>query len=131
MSCGIDPTTHRAINESSTQKVTSISFASGNDEKINIKAEFGTIKEDEISSRPVKEECPDLNLELRISPPYQQNYLNDQDLKQSPRCFACSLGIENSKDCNCSKNNMGNIASYDFLGLKTNGVLDYRTLETK
>ncbi|XP_016512353.1 MYB-like transcription factor 4 [Nicotiana tabacum] len=142
LSRGIDPTTHRPVNEpNTTPKVTTISFTARNikdeeDQKmINVKGELsGLSQEDEISSNSSQFQellCPDLNLELRISPPYQQNYLNDQDLKQSPRCFACSLGIENSKDCNCSKNNMGNIASYDFLGLKTNGVLDYRTLETK
>ncbi|XP_016501430.1 MYB-like transcription factor 4 [Nicotiana tabacum] len=141
LSRGIDPTTHRAVNEpNTTPKVTTISFAARNnkdeeDQKVNVKGELsGLSQEDEISSNSShfqEQYCPDLNLELRISPPYQQNYQNDQDLKPSPRCFACSLGIQNSKDCSCSKNNMGNIASYDFLGLKTNGVLDYRTLETK
>lgn len=133
LSRGIDPTTHRPVNEPSTaQKVTTISFAAGDhktkdiEEVINVKAESGLSQlEEEISSN---EQFPDLNLELRISPPSLQNY------QQSPsRCFACSLGIQNSKDCNCSKDNniRGNIASYNFLGLKTNGILDYRTLETK
>lgn len=136
MSRGIDPTTHRPVNEpGTTQKVTTISFAGGDhktkdieedhNKMINVKAESGLSQlEDEIiSSSPFREQCPDLNLELRISPPSLQNY------QHSPsRCFACSLGIQNSKDCNCSKNN---IASYNFLGLKSNGVLDYRTLETK
>lgn len=147
LSRGIDPTTHRPVNEpSTTQKVTTISFAAGDKIKdieedhkmINVKAESGLSQlEDEICSSPFREQCPDLNLELRISPPSLQNYQqshHDQDLKHSPqRCFACSLGIQNSKDCNCSKDNnsMGNIASYNFLGLKTTGVLDYRTLETK
>ncbi|KAK4740347.1 hypothetical protein R3W88_004044 [Solanum pinnatisectum] len=139
LSRGIDPTTHRPVNEpaGTTQKVTTISFAGGDhktkdieedhNKMINIKAESGLSQlEDEISSSPFREQCPDLNLELRISPPSLQNY------QHSPsRCFACSLGIQNSKDCKCSKNNMGNIASYNFLGLKSNGVLDYRTLETK
>ncbi|KAM3376817.1 MYB-like transcription factor 4 [Capsicum galapagoense] len=156
LSRGIDPTTHRPINEpSTTQKVTTISFAGGDHKTkdiedqdykmINVKAESGLSQvEDEINSSPFREQFPDLNLELRISPPSRQNYQQShhvQDLKQSPtRCFACSLGIQNSKDCNCSKNNnnnnnnnnnMGNIASYNFLGLRANGVLDYRTLETK
>lgn len=136
LSRGIDPTTHRPVNEpGTTQKVTTISFAGGDhktkdieedhNKMINVKAESGLSQlEDEIiSSSPFREQCPDLNLELRISPPSLQNY------QHSPsRCFACSLGIQNSKDCNCSKNN---IASYNFLGLKSNGVLDYRTLETK
>ncbi|KAK4340467.1 hypothetical protein RND71_041929 [Anisodus tanguticus] len=146
LSRGIDPTPHRPVNEpSTTQKVTTISFGVAEnkikdeeDKKmINVKAESGLSQlEDEIISSPFREQCPDLNLELGISPPSRQNYQqshHDQDLKQSPRCFACSLGIQNSKDCNCSKNNnnFGNIAKYNFLGLKTNGVLDYRTLESK
>ncbi|KAH0637671.1 hypothetical protein KY290_038051 [Solanum tuberosum] len=114
LSRGIDPTTHRPVNEpGTTQKITTISFAGGDhktkdieedhNKMINVKAESGLSQlEDEISSSPFREQCPDLNLELRISPPSLQNY------QHSPsRCFACSLG------------------------LKSNGVLDYRTLETK
>nr|F1B281.1 RecName: Full=MYB-like transcription factor 4; Short=PhMYB4; AltName: Full=MYB-like protein MYB5d8; AltName: Full=Protein EMISSION OF BENZENOIDS III; Short=PhEOBIII [Petunia x hybrida]ADX33331.1 R2R3-MYB transcription factor [Petunia x hybrida] len=140
LSRGIDPTTHRIMNEPSTQKVTTISFAAGNedikDQKISIKAEFEQIKDDEIISKPIKEQCPDLNLELKISPPYQQH--SDRALQQSTTgsggastiCFTCSLGLKNNKGCSCSRNRSMNVAGYDFLGLKTNG-LDYRTLETR
>ncbi|KAJ8572200.1 hypothetical protein K7X08_008711 [Anisodus acutangulus] len=131
LSRGIDPTTHRPVNEPSTTQT--ISFGAGNkikDQKmINVKAESGL---SQLESNLFREQCPDLNLDLRISPPSRPNYQQSHQ-QQSPRCFACSLGIQNSKDCNCSKNNnnFGNIASYNLLGLKTNGVLDYRTLETK
>ncbi|KAK4378273.1 hypothetical protein RND71_000135 [Anisodus tanguticus] len=131
LSRGIDPTTHRPVNEPSTTQT--ISFGAGNkikDQKmINVKAESGL---SQLESNLFREQCPDLNLDLRISPPSRPNYQQSHQ-QQSPRCFACNLGIQNSKDCNCSNNNnnFGNIASYNLLGLKTNGVLDYRTLETK
>lgn len=110
------------------------------------------------------ERCPDLNLELRISPPYQsqqQQYSDHQALLMTggigrgnmsgatgpsatsggavSLCFTCSLGIQNSKDCTCHNNNNITIGSsnlniggaYDFLGLKSSSVLDYRSLEMK
>ncbi|CBI37882.3 unnamed protein product, partial [Vitis vinifera] len=96
---GIDPSTHRPINEPSP-------------------------------------DCPDLNLELRISPPYQPQA--ETPLKTGGRsssttlCFACSLGIPNSEECSCSIGTSSGSSSsgYDFLGL-TSGVLDYRGLEMK
>lgn len=130
MSRGIDPTTHRAMNEESAAKT--ISFA---------------VKEEKTSSSgssngsPVREsKCPDLNLDLRISPPYhhhQQNQVKTGTAAAAAAtsctlCFACSLGIQNSKDCTCTNGPTAGINSgYDFLGLKTNGVLDYRSLEMK
>ncbi|KAI7746520.1 hypothetical protein M8C21_000817 [Ambrosia artemisiifolia] len=51
-----------------------------------------------------RERCPDLNLELRISPPHQQNN-----------------SIENSKECNCTTNVNGKSSGstgYDFLGVQ-------------
>ncbi|KAH6813287.1 myb domain protein 4 [Perilla frutescens var. frutescens] len=121
VSRGIDPTTHRPINEppssaaASQEDAKTISFSNvTNSSKID----------------GGREKCPDLNLDLRISPPSAQHQ-NQEVLKtgtsSSTLCFACSLGIQNSKDCSCiSSTNSG----YDFLGLKT-GVLDYRRLEMK
>ncbi|MCD7466555.1 transcription factor [Datura stramonium] len=148
LSRGIDPTTHRSINEP-TPKVTTITFAAADtkddhqDHKINIKAEYVETSNQE--DNEIQERClPDLNLELRISPPHHQqiNQQLDHHQRSNSLCFTCSLGIQNSKDCSCSKTNgngcSNNIVSmnivaagYDFLGLKTNGLLDYRTLETK
>ncbi|XP_059296841.1 MYB-like transcription factor 4 [Lycium ferocissimum] len=146
LSRGIDPTTHRPINEpTSTQKVTTISFAADDhqDQKINIKAEFVEVSKED---NEIQEKClPDLNLELKISPPHHHHHQENQQLDHHQRsnslCFTCSLGIQNSKDCSCSKTNgngcsnnivsMNIVSGYDFLGLKTNGLLDYRTLETK
>ena len=83
-----------------------------------------------------QERCPDLNLDLRISPP------NTECLRTGTRiCFTCSLGLESSQDCNCSQNitvgcsttsnnNGGSSICYDFLGLRNNSpALDYKSLE--
>ncbi|KVH96026.1 hypothetical protein Ccrd_001890 [Cynara cardunculus var. scolymus] len=103
-----------------------------------------------------QEKCPDLNLELRIGQPNYQHqnntipsssyiqqqfqsveYHHHQPLMTGGRnsgggniCFACSLGIPNSKECSCTNGTSGNSTGYDFLGLK-NGALDYRGLEMK
>lgn len=90
---GIDPATHRPINEA-PQDATTISFAASavKEEKPSIGI-FGGSKD---AKSQAQERCPDLNLELRISPP-------DQPLESGGRssCFACSLGLQNSKDCSC------------------------------
>ncbi|RDY09711.1 Myb-related protein 308 [Mucuna pruriens] len=140
LSRGIDPATHRPLNDSShhnqvqepSSASATISFAPKQEEKDNV---FVEIKD---SKGPTSERCPDLNLELTISPPHQPE--PDQQLKSIGRslCFACSLGLQNSKDCSCRLNgNLGNTSSannaatgYDFLGLKTS-VLDYRSLQIK
>nr|QSD99751.1 MYB family transcription factor [Melilotus albus] len=86
----------------------------------------------------VLERCPDLNLELTISPPRVQE--QDEQFKNRERnnlCFVCSLGLQNSKDCSCdeivgnsSSGNASTAPAYDFLGLKA-GVWDYKGLEMK
>ncbi|OMO92771.1 hypothetical protein COLO4_17321 [Corchorus olitorius] len=94
---------------------------------------------DEKKSNPVvQERCPDLNLDLRISPPYHQTQA-PEPLKTGGRtlCFSCSLGVKNSKECSCSSfgatagsSSSNTNSGYDFLGLKS-GFLDYRSLEMK
>ncbi|KAK3124090.1 hypothetical protein QOZ80_8AG0640290 [Eleusine coracana subsp. coracana] len=79
--------------------------------------------------------CPDLNLDLCISPP-SPPFQEQGDVKPVVKremipipsrsrhgglCFGCSLGL--NKDCNC-----GN--KQHFLGLRI-GVLDFRGLEMK
>ncbi|KAL3613956.1 MYB-like transcription factor 4 [Castilleja foliolosa] len=133
---GIDPTTHRPIKEP-TQEATNISFSGPNSKELHIISPSGgnnnnnnnnnnniVCPKQEESNSPVRElQCPDLNLELRISPPNSINL-----------CFACSIGIQNSKDCSCNNNHVINggksNSGYGFLGLKS-GVLDYRSLEMK
>lgn len=140
MSRGIDPATHRPVNEPQ-QEVKTISF---NASSANYKNEGGDTTKS-TSGIVVKEEnvtvatelrCPDLNLELRISPPYQPA---DQTFKTGGRgnglCFSCSLGIRESKDCSCQNNwsrssDVSNGYDYGFLRLQ-GGVLEYRGLETK
>lgn len=184
LSRGIDPTTHRPINDtappppstinntisfgatttSTTHEeeeeeekeeeedgkkstiINSSSPGSSGGNNINNNTREGIIKSTEVVGVLIRERCPDLNLELRISPPsnYQQS---EPPLKTGGRssgggggggssslCFACSLGIQNSKDCACHDGTTSaiNAAGYhDFLGLKGAGVLDYRSLEMK
>lgn len=126
---GIDPVSHRPMNEPSSQEVvsTTISF-SGTDVKLEEKSmDVEEIKVETL----IEERCPDLNLELRISPPYQSH--TEKIVGGKSLCFACSLGLQNSKDCSCrigsSSGNNSNVG-YDFLRMK-NGILDYRSLEMK
>ncbi|KAL2476965.1 Transcription repressor MYB4 [Forsythia ovata] len=134
LSRGIDPTTHRAINEpAASREVTTISFAGSTTKEETEKCiTAGINSNNKEENSPVSERCPDLNLELRISPPYQQQAL--EPLKTGGRtsslCFACSLGAQNSKGCSCNESGSSSNSGYDFLGLKT-GVLDYRSLEMK
>ncbi|KAH7518422.1 myb-related protein 308 [Ziziphus jujuba] len=165
---GIDPATHRPLNETTTtpppqETSTTISFAASavkEEDKTTTttttttttSTSGGSVGKDLVVLNPqivVKESCPDLNLELRISPPYQNQTAADQPLKSGGRrlssgsgglCFSCSLGLQNSKDCSCgiiiagtsttTATGNSNINGYDFLGLKSN-VLDYRGLEMK
>ncbi|KAK4741100.1 hypothetical protein SAY87_024688 [Trapa incisa] len=74
---------------------------------------------------------PDLNLELRISPPDSQ-YETDKSPKVVGEmkycCFDCKLGLKNSGDCSyCSGVGSsgttaatvdGSVVGYDFLNLK-------------
>lgn len=137
---GIDPATHRPLNETAQDSATTttISFAASSaikEEDQKISTSIGIVGKESID--PVQEKCPDLNLELRISPPSQTKPV--ESFKSGGRgvCFSCSLGLKDSKSCcSCGMDNIGptsagtsNIA-YDFLGLK-NGVLDYRSLEMK
>ncbi|CAI0557486.1 unnamed protein product [Linum tenue] len=169
---GIDPTTHRPLSESAapaaaaataatTSSTTTISFAAAassrdqEDCKNDVKrlstpppppAAAAAVKKEE----EVEEKCPDLNLELRISPPYQEQFYRDTTPsgKEEQQCFDCSLGLERSKDCSSCRSRRrplmvvssissgggpgpnGPAAGFDFLGLKS-GVLDYRSLEMK
>ncbi|TVU10206.1 hypothetical protein EJB05_43718, partial [Eragrostis curvula] len=69
--------------------------------------------------KPLK--CPDLNLELCISPPcHQEEPMKPVIKREAGLCFSCSLGLPKSTDCKCS----------NFLGLRT-AMLDFRSLEMK
>ncbi|XP_073030446.1 myb-related protein 308-like [Primulina eburnea] len=129
VSRGIDPTTHKSVNEAAAAgEAAAINSFSG---VANSKEEIGRVLKNPILMNEEKsqaiqeqEQRPDLNLELRISPPYQQEPL------KTMICFGCNLGIKNSKDCSCSDGKLiiesGSNSGHDFLGIKT-VVLDYRT----
>lgn len=167
---GIDPATHRPLNEVSHSQSQSQSqtLHLQNQEAVTIAVAASTsaptatktlpttisfassIKQEqyhhhhhqEMNANMVKglvlERCPDLNLELTISPPRVQEH--DEQFRNRERnnlCFVCSLGLQNSKDCTCdeivgnsSSGNGSTAPAYDFLGLK-GGVWDYKGLEMK
>ncbi|KAE9616460.1 hypothetical protein Lal_00034235 [Lupinus albus] len=150
MSRGIDPATHRSLNDAAQNdqvQPNTISFASSasavvkqeQDTSITSKSStFGGVMENnKDGKRTMLEHCPDLNLELTISPPRLNE--SDEPFKNLERslCF----GLQNSnKDCNCVdgnntssgiRNNTTATSSYDFLGFKNTGVWDYRRLEMK
>ncbi|KAK7264189.1 hypothetical protein RJT34_31794 [Clitoria ternatea] len=162
---GIDPATHRPLNEATNQETltsatatsgvvaatnttttTTISFTSSvKQEQQDTSGGNGTVVKGSILER-----CPDLNLELSISPPRQQQQgLEEFKGVERSLCFVCSLGLQNSKDCSCGIGNVvvanasvvntgvgnNNNASasapaYDFLGLKA-GVWDCTSVEMK
>ncbi|CAM8901636.1 hypothetical protein QQ045_010277 [Rhodiola kirilowii] len=152
---GIDPATHRSINDASTPErstntntTTTISFGASNnnmnavsrDQVEDQKSMVRGIFECKVEQFPIQEQqqqgIPDLNLELKISPPICYQYKQNEAVLKSGRnqaavCFACSLGLKNSKDCSCGNGSVNSVAvHHDFLGLK-GGVLDYRSLEMK
>ncbi|MED6138630.1 hypothetical protein PIB30_076173 [Stylosanthes scabra] len=194
LSRGIDPATHRPLNDSTSAShnhniqeqqqqqpsslvaatTTTISFASSASASAAVKQEQDTItttltttsatcnanmfgimeKNNNIIKDYSMERCPDLNLELTISPPRHLDEPDHHKFSGIERalCFVCSLGLQNSKDCRCgyatananvngSSNSNGNTTTtttttasaggYDFLGLKTGSVWDYRSLEMK
>ncbi|OAY37346.1 myb-related protein 308 [Manihot esculenta] len=134
---GIDPATHRPLHEPAQESAvaatttTTISFSHVKEEKDKIICTTAAVCKEE--KNPIQERCPDLNLELRISLPYQSQQPEAMKTGARGLCFACRLGLQNSKDCSC---NLGSSSSgssnsgYDFLATKS-GVLDYRSLEMK
>ncbi|KAF2302051.1 hypothetical protein P3X46_000850 [Hevea brasiliensis] len=136
---GIDPATHRPLNEpaqeaattrTTTTTTTTISFSHVKEEKEKISSTTTLVCKEE--KNPVQERCPDLNLELKISLPYQSQVPEPMKTGARGLCFACRLGLQNSKDCSCNLGSSSGSSNsgYDFLAMKS-GVLDYRSLEMK
>lgn len=143
---GVDPVTHRPLNEvashpdASTTTTTTTKTISFSSPTPNLtQEEVFDLKDDKVNQQAQDQRrqiCPDLNLELRISPPLPQN---PERLETGARiCFTCSFGIKSGQGCNCvnnvsecSSSSSSNDSSigYDFLGLRTNAGLDYRGLE--
>ncbi|PKA59628.1 Myb-related protein 308 [Apostasia shenzhenica] len=110
LSRGIDPATHRPLLGLPGSETSTISFA------VEEAKRDESSRAEEAGKR--KWRCPDLNLELSISPPplEQEEALETEGLEL---CFRCRLGTKKSSECKCE----------GFLGLR-NGMLDYRSLET-
>ncbi|KAK1370331.1 MYB transcription factor [Heracleum sosnowskyi] len=124
---GIDPTTHRPMNETNcAQEITTISFGSGATAAVAV-----NMKEEQ-------QEDEDHKMMMIKSSKYGYQETDEKITRGRNRglCFACSLGLQNSKDCSCNSSNgtsssNNGTSGYDFLGLKAGGVLDYRSLEMK
>ncbi|MBA0855313.1 hypothetical protein Goshw_011913 [Gossypium schwendimanii] len=111
---GVDPLTHKQLNESTARHVANAICCNGvnyegnkEDSNYDIKNPNEFINKDDDDEM---KKIPDLNLDLRISPPTEP-------------IMSSSMNKSKSK----SKNN-GN--GYDFLGLES-GFLDFRSLEMK
>ncbi|TYH85601.1 hypothetical protein ES332_D02G279700v1 [Gossypium tomentosum] len=111
---GVDPLTHKQLNESTARHVASAICCNGvnyegnkEDSNYDIKNPNEFINKDDDDEM---KKIPDLNLDLRISPATEP-------------IMSSSMNKSKSK----SKNN-GN--GYDFLGLES-GFLDFRSLEMK
>ncbi|GMJ12697.1 myb domain protein 4 [Hibiscus trionum] len=124
---GIDPSTHRPLNETAAARdVNTVSSYSGKDAE----------KDEKMKTIPVEERCPDLNLDLKISPPAEPSMKTGG---KTAVCFVCTSEVNNGKDCTCcnfaaaahgSSSSKGNSNGYEFLELKSR-VLDCRSLEMK
>ncbi|VVB10294.1 unnamed protein product [Arabis nemorensis] len=161
LSKGIDPATHRSINEPKIPKSTKteedqvvkdVCFVTEDQKqtKNQKRNRNGLVcKEERVEYYPVLVEeeklCPDLNLELKISPPWQ-NKKHDQRREReiyTASRFYTENGLECSSDtAKCQTEDSSSISyssidistsssvGYDFLGLKTR-ILDFRSLEMK
>ncbi|WVZ65703.1 hypothetical protein U9M48_015022 [Paspalum notatum var. saurae] len=129
LSRGIDPVTHRPINDHASNitisfEAAAAAAATARDDKGSVfrleqepnKAAAAAAAAEWGQGKALK--CPDLNLELCISPPCQEETMMMRPVKrESGLCFSCSLGLpKKSADCKCSS----------FLGLRT-AMLDFRT----
>ncbi|KAK4802646.1 hypothetical protein SAY86_000849 [Trapa natans] len=147
LSRGIDPATHRPLGEPEGHLVqeanatANICFAANSKEQ-----QVAKVKKLENHSRNgsnlngflCKERCPDLNLELRISPPSSQYQAYGQSTAddiaaEKKHCFDCNMGLKSSREClrcRAAESSKGHGSStmvgYDFLGLKTK-ALEFRS----
>ncbi|XWS29184.1 hypothetical protein CRYUN_Cryun24cG0006800 [Craigia yunnanensis] len=124
LSRGIDPFTHRSINEQAAiHSIDRVSSTEVIREDVKTNNELPCINQ----NNPDGEKYQGLNLELRISPPSSHPPQVVEKRDRIVICFYCSLGLRNSKECTCADRRS---RTCEFLWL-TNGVLDYRRLELK
>ncbi|XP_030515061.2 myb-related protein 308-like [Rhodamnia argentea] len=133
---GVDPATHSPIKDRRDEPT--ISFASNSKEiketKSSAELSFAGNLEDsaDAAASSAQERCPDLNLELRISPPSHQQQRAEPISRfaggKSDSCLECSLGLKDGRNCGCGVGAIESETSvgYDFLGLKA-GALGYRS----
>ncbi|MQM02716.1 hypothetical protein Taro_035481 [Colocasia esculenta] len=139
LSSGIDPSTHRPISQ------VSISFTDHKGDYEKAVVAGGLLREEErcssqercsssaASQTPAPERdptpLPDLNLDLCITMPHEQQRLQSSSGTFEGRgrglCFGCSiLGPQKSRECNCDKDE-------PVLGLGRRVLLDFRDLDMK
>uniref|UniRef100_K9LXG9 R2R3 MYB n=1 Tax=Iris fulva TaxID=92176 RepID=K9LXG9_9ASPA len=117
LSRGIDPSTHRAVSAiSSDHNNKDKSSSSSNSEESS--PSWRRRRQQQQQQRPLFR-VPDLNLELRISQPFQESHDAADIQSKGMLCFVCS---SRSKQCKCNISGGGG-----FLGLTT-GALDYRSV---
>ncbi|KAL5206577.1 hypothetical protein ABZP36_034786 [Zizania latifolia] len=121
LSRGIDPVTHRPINENASNITISFEAAAARDDKAAVfRREEPKVTQEPADwgqGKPLK--CPDLNLDLCISLPSHEEPVKPVK-REAGVCFSCSLGLPKSTECKCSS----------FLGLRA-AMLDFRSLEMK
>ncbi|CAA6655988.1 unnamed protein product [Spirodela intermedia] len=132
---GIDPSTHRALHEPISDVTLSVTKEEEKDVAHRLRREEEKSSSEELSLpssqthlQQQEQRCPDLNLDLSISLPYDEE-VQQRDTRENSleavkgeigACFNCRLGLQKSKGCMCNS----------FLGLSM-GFLDYRSLEMK
>ncbi|KAK6258179.1 hypothetical protein SCA6_012653 [Theobroma cacao] len=98
LSRGIDPLTHRQINEqAATRSINRASSAAVLRQDAKTDNEFPYLNQ----NNPDGEKYPDLNLELQISPPSSHPPRKEETTDIKIICFCSSLGLQNSKGCTC------------------------------
>ncbi|KAJ8490572.1 hypothetical protein OPV22_012293 [Ensete ventricosum] len=105
---GVDPVTHRPVNRHGSDTTTP-------SRRKPVVVGFGPDQEEEKSSSV--EWSPDLNLELRISPPFQPEEPPVPAKREGEQLRGLCLGLQKSQtECHWR----------EFLGLSTDAMLDYR-----
>nr|AEM17351.1 R2R3-MYB transcriptional factor PvMYB4d [Panicum virgatum] len=140
LSRGIDPVTHRPIADAARNVTISFQPDAPSQQQLSDDAEAPPPpppqQQQQLKPPP---RCPDLNLDLCISPPCHKEE-EDQELVKPAAvkremlqaghgtlglCFGCSLGLQKgAAGCTCSSNS-------HFLGLRVGMLLDFRGLEMK
>ncbi|KAJ4897031.1 myb domain protein 7 [Raphanus sativus] len=131
LSKGIDPNTHRSINAAKDHDLKK----TGDQVRVERHPVVVVVQE---------KICPELNLELRISPPWQNKNYDDQTRERStytPSHLYVENGMESSSDtAKCQTEDSSSIShssldississlGYDFLGLNTR-FMDFRSFE--